>query len=305
MFYRNRMSLPQKVARAIAVGLVEFIKTIASIGRVLLLSRFNLGLSKHRQQNNKAGVVFGNGPSLKKTLREDADKLSSKQKICVNSFVLSDDFERFKPELYIFSDPYYYAKDNSLAMERELQKVIRTLKKKTRWKMTVFLPAMARTWSPFLNLSRTNKNITLGYFNITTVSCFRRLRYYFYRKNLAMPPAQNVLVAALYLLLQLGFKRIYLVGADHDWFEKVAVGQDNRVYRKDPHFYDNAPRPLIPLYQDIEQTRTFTMAEMHLSAALAYQAYAELDDYAKSLGARIYNASGKSYIDAFERRRLT
>ena len=51
-----------------------------------------------------------------------------------------------------------------------------------------------------------------------------------------MPFSQNVLVAAIYISLNLGYKNIYLLGADHSWAHDVSVNDDNQLCLNDRHF---------------------------------------------------------------------
>jgi hypothetical protein len=51
----------------------------------------------------------------------------------------------------------------------------------------------------------------------------------------------------------------------------------------------------------LEETEVFKMHEFLKNLSGMFAGYIELENYAKYLGAKVYNASGKSYIDAFER----
>jgi hypothetical protein len=98
-----------------------------------------------------------------------------------------------------------------------------------------------------------------------------------------------------------GFRKIFVVGVDHSWHENLTVGTDNTLYWRYDHFFDSAQQPLRPVYANPQETRVFRMHEILEALSHMFRAYVELEVYSRTLGARIYNASEKSYIDAFER----
>ena len=142
------------------------------------------------------------------------------------------------------------------------------------------------------------------YYNCLAVDGFDKFKNFCYKCNLASPHIQNVLVAALYLSINIGFKKIYLVGADHSWMQNVFVNKRNVLLTSDEHFYDKESTNAKPWYKDAAQTDTFKMHEIMLAMYKTFSGYYVLKEYAKLFNANIYNCSEISYIDAFERRKL-
>ena len=115
-----------------------------------------------------------------------------------------------------------------------------------------------------------------------------------------MPPAQNVLVACLYLCLHMEYKKIMLLGADHSWHETLALDEQNRVCLRDRHFYDKGVA-LRPFTMDGSSDKIFTMDALFFALGRMFAGYWQIAAYAKTLGVRIVNASSVTYIDAFPR----
>lgn len=109
--------------------------------------------------------------------------------------------------------------------------------------------------------------------------------------------ADNVLLCALSSAMHLGYKKILLFGADHDWSKYLIVTDDNKIaVDDDPHFY-----------QDTKQYRIFeglNINDVLDPMARVFEAYREINLYAMSRKIKIKNATPRSYIDAFEREKL-
>ncbi len=119
-----------------------------------------------------------------------------------------------------------------------------------------------------------------------------------------MPQSQNVLVASLFAGINIGFKTIHIVGADHTWHENLHVNEYNQLCIKDEHFYDNGTAiSYRPFYTNAKRTSTFTMYEIFTTLAKAFLGYTMIKKYADHRGTTIYNASEISFIDAFERKK--
>lgn len=283
--------------------LLTIIRNIESIYSVLKKSKFNLPIKKIRVQENEECIVIGNGPSLNKIIN-NIDFFKGKKKICVNEFAHSEHFEKIQPDYYLLMDPGYWGKSPSVNLDILNQKLRNVIRDKVVWPLKIFIPVEGKNCNIFSELEKQNNNIEVYYFNQTSVSCIKALNYYLYKNYLAMPLAQNVLVACIYMALNIGYKNIYLLGADHSWHENIYVDDSNILYWKDVHFYDKSTPKLTPIFKDIEETKRFKMHEILSALSLMFEGYILLDDYSKYLGAKIYNASEKSYIDAFERYRI-
>ncbi len=115
-----------------------------------------------------------------------------------------------------------------------------------------------------------------------------------------MPPPQNVLIGALMIALNMHYKKVFIIGADHSWHESLRLKENNRMEIEDSHFYDKNENRKLSI-QDAESQREYKLHELFAIWARAFASYWYIEDYARSINAKIYNASVKTYIDAFER----
>lgn len=248
-------------------------------------------------------VVIGTGPSLRPLLTDQIGFFEGKRTMCVNEFAHSDYFARLKPEYYVLTDPAYWRKGQHPEMDAMIRKSV-AIMRATAWKMTLLINAAGRDWNYFKELPQENPNIDIAYFNNNGVSCPESLRYFLYKKSRAMPLLHNTLSVGIFLGLNMGFKTVYVVGADHNWHEDIHITDDNTLHWRLTHFTDDGKAALEPMWTNGFKTKTFRMHQILHSLSLTFAGYVELEEYSRYLGARVYNASGKSYIDAFERRSI-
>ena len=250
-------------------------------------------------------VVIGNGPSLRETLKESIGFFNGKKIACVNEFALSEYFDVVKPDYCIFLDPGLWVRNNSEKQRGLNEKNFKAFKEKVVWPITIIMPLAAKKWNWFMDLPMLNKNVKICCVNTTVVNnCSRRVRNFLYKRDLAMPRPQTVLVGALFLALNLGYRKIFIVGADSSWHENFFLGEDNIVYSKNEHFYHEKNLSYSPMLLSPEETENVKMHVFFNALSQAFEGYQHVEEYASSIGAKIYNASKKTYIDAFERYKI-
>ncbi|MDO5571751.1 MAG: hypothetical protein Q4F97_09865 [Bacteroidales bacterium] len=267
----------------------ELGKSILSLMKIAVLHKKIPALNK--LCFNPELVILGNGPSLKKLLKQDTEFLNGKDKMAVNFASLSDDFKIIKPEYYLLMDPAFFTD------EKNRDKAIGSMVEKVDWEMILFVSSYALRFSDWQKMIASNKNIKIQPFNPTPIEGIRNINFFLYDLALGMPRPRNVLVACLMTALQqLPYKTIWLGGADHSWLQELWVDDENRVHEDLSHFYDKGnPHTVIldrPLYKTLE------------GMCVAFKSYLEVEDYSKKRGVKIYNITEGSYIDAFERRKV-
>jgi hypothetical protein len=241
-------------------------------------------------------IILGNGPSLNESLQKHPDFFKPHSLVCVNAFSLSDEYARLQPRYYVILDPSFWVETNEF-----LAGVMNGIKEKTSWKLNLFIPYQSEN-SAFIKSVTENKNITLSFFNYTVFKGFPSISNWFCKKNLAMPQSQNVLVAAIFLSINAGFKEIYIVGADHTWHQSLHVDDSNRLCIKDVHFYNsNEPAVYKPFRVAQTSEKTHRVDQIFAIWAKTFYGYIAMNNYADYRGAIIYNASEVSFIDAFKR----
>lgn len=286
------MSL-EKIYTRTALFINQCFQTSISILKVLLISKFNIRFPVALQESC---IILGNGPSLNTSLQKYSELLKKHALICVNGFSMSDAYVELKPAYYVILDPGFWVNPHSQA-----KKTIELIIKNTTWELTFFAPQIAAK-TDLINDIRKNPKVTIVFFNYTVFYGFQHIAHFFYKKNLAMPQSQNVLIASLFIAINLHFKKIYLVGADHTWHETLHLNAQNELCVKQIHFYDNEQNiTYTPFYKDTDRVETFKMHEIMQTLGKSFYGYHLIRNYATSAHALIYNASDITFIDAFER----
>jgi hypothetical protein len=281
----------------------SFFKTLYSLLYLIILGKYfpKLKELKSEIKVNERCYIIGNGPSLQHDITGKELYLSQNVLFVVNHFSQSDLFEVLKPEFYVFADKAFWKYE--LCVESTNTKVEATLMsilKKTKWKMSLLIPNES---FKFFNLYfRENSNIRIIAYNKTAVDGFKFFKFWAYRKNLSMPPAQTVLNAAIFIGINLGFKEINLLGADHTWHRNLVLRQDNVLCFIDDHFYDETKPELKGIPVNFLNEKTPLVHDELYAAAKALESHHKINEYAKSRNVTIYNLSSTTFVDAYERK---
>ncbi len=276
--------------------LVNCVNTCLSVLKVIFRSKFNVQLPK---TNEEICIVLGNGPSVNDYLKNQAAFIQKHPLLCVNAFSHTDEYTRLKPSYYVMLDPVLWSDVNEFG-----KKTIDAIVQKTSWKLQLLLPQQARKATLIRELEKQNANVQIHFYNYTFFEGSSSVAHWFYKHNLAMPQSQNVLVAALFICINIRFKEIYITGADHTWLEQMHVNNDNQLCLKDIHFYEKEQQVSYrPFYTDLTKTSTFKMHEILATFGKMFYGYWQIQKYAFTRGTAIYNASETSFIDAFPRKK--
>lgn len=262
-------------------------------------SCFRMALHGHVPSCFRPGVtgegkclrVLGNGKSL---LRDVFVPSADTDYMVVNMHVLSDTYQEIRPLYYVLADPFFFSNPAGLD-------ILERINERTAWKMYLCLPYSHR-YNGRRKRSITNPHVSLQFYNACGFEGFKRIAYYLYSRQLAMPVVQNVLVACIMLGIRMKYPRIELYGTEHTWTRYLSVGEDNLVYLEDPHFYDKEkvrPRP----WKDNLSTGEYPFYLILKQYSRMFQSYWEIRDYVGHAGlpVKIVNRTKGSYIDAFER----
>lgn len=264
--------------------------TFKGMTKVILLSRPVKYMTEAAPGSSL--IIMGNGPSLAAAIAECRDVLETHPLMAVNFAANTEEFLELKPRYYVMADPVFFGDGND-----NVARLWRRLSEYVKWEMTLFVPydsmKKARALCPDCDIRP---------FNFVGVEGFDAVRHMFYRRRLGMPRPRNVLIPAIMIGLWLGFKEIYLTGADHSWTKTLDVSDDNEVISIQPHFYadnDSEHKRVASVYKNVR------LHDVLLSFHIAFKAYFDIQKFAADIGARIYNATPGSFIDAFRRRKLS
>lgn len=267
-----------------------FFLTLVSLCKILCFSKkaSSVGVS---QKSCEEIVILANGPSLKGFLAQKRSFWESKDCLTVNHACKAPIFTDIKPQYHVFADPAFF-NDNGIASTLDI------LAEKVTWNIFVFVPFSARKQSLWIEKSKTlkqNPHIHILFFNMTKVSGFESFVNRCLRCGWGLPSPRNVLVPSIAHCMRIGYKNIYLAGADHSWIKELWVNDNNEVMIDDRHYYDTGA-------SSVHQTANLSMVLG--SIAIALNSYSALEKYATHKNIKIYNITPGSYIDIFERMKL-
>jgi hypothetical protein len=241
---------------------------------------FKKELTKNIYQRRALNVIV-NGPSLELDVFRPGDLC-----LCANQFCLSSAFSEVRPDFYILLDPRYAeSRDESCSFFKGVE----ALNDRTQWPLTLILPTH---FKKSIEIRVTNKNIRIFSYPTTSFPATEvptPLRPHLYSAGWMTPPASNVLVHAIYIALQFGFKRIDLHGADMSFFQNIKRGADGSPSFERKHFYGSEDVPL-----------GISMERFFLEQYRSFASFADLEKVARLRDAKIVNRSQQSMIDVFD-----
>ena len=238
-------------------------------------------------------AILGNGPSLRDTIDNDSTWLLSHDLMAVNFAANTPDFYYLRPKYYILADKHFFSGvDNDENVKRLWNEF-----SKVSWEMTLFIPSKFHHLAKALLLNA--PEIKLRNFNLTPVEGSKTISHFLFDLGLGMPRPRNVMIPALMCAIRMGYKEIYLCGADHTWTKTLDVTPENIVVSVQPHFYNDNDKE----HRRVKETyRNIRLHEVLGSMATAFKSYCEISNYAKKKGVNIINATPGSMIDAFSRK---
>ncbi len=275
------------------------IQTNLSIAKILIQSKFFSKKITH--DNLDRAVILGNGPSLSKEIEANKEWFKTTPKIAVNLFVKSSYYTELKPEFYVINAPeHWFETANELGRKATIE-LYELMAEKTNWNMTLLIPFRAKRNTEWKNYIANNQHIKIEYYNKTPVEGFRFFCHLVFKNRLGMPRPHNVVIPALMHAINIGFKNIYLAGVDHSWLTGLRVEDDNTVTMEHTHVYGTPIR--YPIYAYLDEKRH--LHDMLMKFVHTFRSYFFIKDYADSRGIHIYNITEGSFIDAFEKRKIS
>lgn len=266
--------------------------SLKSVLKMLLQSRrVTTGGSAPEALAGLPVAVLGNGPSLRQTLDLHGDALAGMALMAVNFAASTPEFFSLRPAYYILADPHFFEtppSDNVARLSDALARV--------DWPLRLFVPASRAADAS--RLTKANPSVAIATFNPVAVEGYGWLENATFDAGLGMPRPRNVLIPALMTVLRLGFKTIYVAGADHTWIRTLSVNEHNEVVSVQPHFYTESGEEKERITQVYRNVR---LHEVLYSQYVAFKSYFAIDRYARRKGANIVNVTPGSFIDAFGR----
>lgn len=255
------------------------------------VGRAGRGAASH----NKVAIL-GNGPSLTKELPTLLERRGEYDFMAVNFFAEDERFAELKPAFYILSDPMFF---RATAVQERVDALYSLLAERVTWPMTLYV----QYYNPERFDYRAvlpNENIRLVPFHTVLYEGFPSVRRWLFGRGLGSANYGTVVQVGEYVALHLGYRRLELYGVDHTLLEGIEVDADNRLCRRDSHYYDTAPAEPKPIMKKVP-AEPYTLAEYLAETAQLFRGHEILQDYATSLGAEIINCTKGSMIDAYKK----
>lgn len=225
----------------------------------------------------KRCFILACGPSMK---NQDLDWLREEECISVNFFHKHPSYEKIRPRFHIFSGlklhPNIPSHIGNFLMARMNEECLSE---------KIFLEAEEKKIVEEQGLF---KNKDVFYFKFSKSGCSGELDVD-PEKTIYLP---NVCAAAIQMAYIMGFKEIYLVGADHNFLL-------TRLQNQQQHFasyeeYHGASKAEL----DDEKT---PLVDLFENCAMLWRFYVVLKDYLSAKGVSVYNATEGGILDVFER----
>ncbi len=279
------------------ISLGALVAGVLTLLKILIRSRLNLSLP---HTETEECIILGNGPSLKPLLESHSEILQQKDIICVNKFPDTPYFEVLKPAHFIFVSPEYWINNPDDPHTANRQSIMAALIEKTTWDINLYCPNKGRAAKEWIENIRRNKHIHIVFYNDTPIEGPSSWQRFFMKMGWGLPRPHNVLIPAIMVAINSGYKRIFLTGADHSWLPMISVNDQNQALVNQQHFYDQHTSKSNLMYKlGVRPRRLHEILEKFM---FTFRSYFVLKDYAESKGTKIYNSTPDSYIDAFERK---
>lgn len=263
--------------------------TVKSIVKLMFQSR----RSFVTKADGERVIIMGNGPSLNETIENHIDILKTTPAIAVNFAANAPQFTMLRPRYYVLADPHFFVNKQDI----NVAKLMSNLSELVDWTMTLFVPNSVKNH----NITIANKNISIEYFNMVGVEGFQWFENFAFSRGYGMPRPRNVLIPSIMIAMQMGYKEIYITGADHSWTKTLSVNENNEVISIQPHFYKEDEKEQKRIRTDYLH---YPLHQIIYSFYVAFKSYFVIQRYAKNRKIDIYNSTPESFIDAFPRRPL-
>jgi hypothetical protein len=246
-------------------------------------------------------IILGNGPSLNQILENDMDLLKNRCLVCVNYFPRSSMFLKLKPEILVICDPIFWAIDMPTHLLDDRKQFFHLISEVVSWELLFFIPMRSKKNKSLINILKDNKHIKIYFYNTTPIEGFSFFKDYAFKHTAGMPRPRNVLIPSIHLAILLKFKKIVLLGADHNWFKELYVDENNAVLIKQKHFYDEKVMPMPFLLYGKDKAK---MHEILKEFYHVFYSYFDLLRFSTLMKTEIINCTPVSFIDAFKKQGL-
>ena len=246
----------------------------------------------YREKEETSQVnILANGPSLSKELKNVLTHKNRANAVC-NFAAFSDYFQEIKPSFYFLADPAFFEKVTS---DDRIKKLISLLNEQVDWDLVLVVPINGYKIAQHY--------ITNRYLSIVPVPVVQfcgntTKRMELIKEGKSAPSFVNVTIFMEYYFLNMGYKKIYLYGVDHTFFDNMFVNNKNEICIDDNHFYGKEP---IVIKRYKSDGVRWKLSDWLRDKYLTFLEHERIQEYAEYVGAEIINCTESSLIDAYPR----
>lgn len=298
MFFIDLAKEMTKIAIYIQELFGKIIVLFKAVIKILLQSKWHVVYPKAKKSSL---VILGNGPSL----HEDLESFNHQgvDFMAVNFFAQTDLFKTVKPVNYVLADPLFFKFDEEEQLYQKIKEFYASIYSKCTWKLNLFIPSdclfALKKWQDILHLE--NDNIEVFTYNKTNMNGTSKTIQYFYRKKWGMPSPTTVLIPCSMIGIGMGYKKIGLTGAGHNYHEGIAMSENNVLQIKVPHFYENEEQIEYKPYYKPGGKETYTISELFMVLHKMFGSYKYVSKFAEEMGVEMVNYTKDSYIDEIKK----
>jgi hypothetical protein len=255
---------------------------------------FNKSNSNYKiKKIKKSCFIIGNGPSLKDI---DIKKINEKYDTFVCNYFYVYNKKKIIPTFYTLTDGAYFSTNDDYRFKRKHGKdkvkiILQNIFDENSELTTFLIPSVFKDQFNKTNIKFTNKVIFFKESNYP-IEEYLPADINF---NRAIPPSYNVLISNLCIAISLGYKNIYLLGADQDHninesyaykFSSFKKKLKKYIEKKNKHKYQ------------LNHSNTNTLG--FWSTYRSFKAFNNINKYAKKNKINIYNCSTRGILDVFK-----
>lgn len=274
----------------------NIVYTIYYIIKLLFICR---KIEKVEKTNFETLYVLANGPSLDSSINDIIQNRiyeDTSNAFAMMNFSANDErFYTIKPKFYFLQDPMFYKKGHN---EKKVHELYKVMNEKITWPIIIYTTLNHRdelkAFSHF-----TNENISIKALNNLPYKGFSSWNHILYSHNWAMIPIKTVVHTIIFWGINSQFKEIRLYGVDHNFFDRIIVGKDNKLYCKKDHYYDKEDE-IKPVMNNVTNSQ-YRLYDYLIQHVIIFKIHDMLAEYARYRGFKILNCTKNSLIDSYER----
>ncbi len=271
MIEKKMMVMSRKVIKFLERLNAKLLVRIANAGKDSIL---DANQALQGSYKGKSCYILGNAPSLN---NHDLLLLADHPVFCMNTFFVHKDFDSIKPGFYVFADPDLKKIDETEIRDWWMKLIAATSNRG----ILFFLPIQLK--DSYVHEKLANERLHFVDLSLP----FSKQSVKGFDLSLPVNGVQNVLVLTIQIAMYMGFTRIYLLGADHDWMSHF--GNEQR------HFYNPAETQV----ENVGSTGYSYSWWLHAVNTMFYQYKLIRKQIEKRGMVKIYNASESGVLDVF------